>query len=68
MNEQILHPDICYICRTHVLYPFGFFQVKRVNFVRISCPYNDGKSLKSEILYPFLQLPAICHLSHFGIL
>lgn len=50
-----------------VLCPLSFFQVRRVNFVRISCPHNDGKSLKSEIPSPFLQLSAIRHLNHFSI-
>lgn len=67
MNDQILHPDIRFIYSTYVLCALRFFQVVRANFVRISCLYNDGKSLKREIPSPFLQLSAIRQLSHLSI-
>lgn len=50
-----------------ILWTLGLLQVMRANFVRISCSYNDGKSLKSEIPSPFPQLSAIGLLRHLGI-
>lgn len=66
MNDRILHPDICFICRTPSPYT-GFTTDEEGKLLRISCSYNDSKSLKSEIPSPFLHLSAIHQLSHLSI-